>query len=137
MASIGFVDPHDGQTVESSNAPHFMQCFAPLINLAPHFLHHPAPLAVVSAGLGGARELGEKTSERMTTSPTVRILSWEISNSLDRSLSSRSVLNCSLSTDNSNDLISPVSVGIAFLTLPTSIPWESTTWSPVRASSLA
>src|SRR5438094_6289452 len=121
IASIGFVEPHAAQTVESSRVPHLMQCFAPLRSCAPHFRHHPDP-RVVSTGLGGARELGENTSVRITTSPTVAILSWGTSNSLERSRSSSIVLNCSLSTDNNSDLISPPSVGIAFLTLPTRIP---------------
>src|SRR5690348_5315676 len=71
FASIGFDAPQETQTVESNKAPHLMQCFAPLRICAPHFPHHPAPRAEVSAGLVGANELGENTSDKMTTSPTV------------------------------------------------------------------
>src|SRR5436309_4969149 len=98
-----------------------MQCFAPLRSCAPHFRHHPDP-RVVSTGLGGARELGENTSVRITTSPTVAILSWGTSNSLDRSRSSSIVFNCSLSTDKNSHLILSHLVGIVYLTLLTRIP---------------
>src|SRR5947209_16331926 len=132
--STGFIIRQVGQSVESKSEPYLMQCLAPWRSSAPHFPHKRTP-CIVSLGLAGARALGEKTSARITTSPTVAILSCETSNSLDRSLSSSSVLNCSLSTESSRDLISPESVGIAFRALPTIIPCESTTCSPVRVSS--
>src|SRR2546425_3303849 len=126
FASIGFIVRQVGQSVESKSNPHLMQCLAPWRSWAPHFPHHRAACSV-SLGLASERALGENTSARITTSPTVAILSCEISNSLDRSLSSSRVLNCSLSTESSRDLISPESVGTAFRTLPTRIPCESTT----------
>src|SRR5439155_18321811 len=135
FASTGFTVRQVGQSVESKSDPHLMQCLAPWRSGAPHFPQQRTP-CIVSPGLAGARALGEKTSARITTSPTVAILSCETSNSLDRSLSSSSVLNCSLSTESSRDLISPESFGIAFRTLPTNIPCESTTCSPLRVSSL-
>src|SRR5437899_4949719 len=136
FASIGFIVRQVGQSVDSRSEPHLMQCLAPWRSWAPHFPHNRAP-CIVSLGLAGARALGENTSERITTSPTVAISSCETSNSLDKSLSSSRVLNCSLSTESSRDLISPESVGMAFRTLPTSIPCESTTWRPLRDSSRA
>ncbi len=121
LASIGLAVPQVPQSVELSRVPHFMQCFAPASRGAPHFPHHFA-LDGSSIDLAGARALGENTSARITTSPTVAILSWPTSNSRANSLSSSKLLNCSLSTDKSKDLISPVSLGIAFRTLPTNTP---------------
>src|SRR5206468_11488266 len=72
-------------------------------------LEHLPMLGDSSGGLGGANALGENTSERITTSPTVAIFSCPSSNSRGKSLSSSRVLNCSLSTDRTNDLTSPVS----------------------------
>src|SRR5712692_4342681 len=121
LASVGFTVPHDTQEAEVNNAPHLMQCFAPAMSGALHLEHLPV-FGDSSAGLGGAKALGEKTSDKITTSPTVAIFSCPSSNSRGKSLSSNKVLNCSLSTDRTNDLISPVSFEMAFRTRPTIIP---------------
>src|SRR2546425_122687 len=121
LASVGFNVPHDTQDAEVSNAPHLMQCFAPAMSGALHLEHLPV-FGDSSGGLGGANALGENTSDRITTSPTVAIFSCPSSNSRGKSLSSNRVLNCSLSTDRTNDRTSPVSFEIAFRTRPTIIP---------------
>src|SRR5207249_892594 len=135
LASVGFRVPHEIQEAEVSKAPHLIQCFAPAMSGALHLEHLPM-LGDSSRGLGGANALGENTSERITTSPTVAIFSCPSSNSRGKSLSSSRVLNCSLSTDRTNDLTSPVSFEMALRTRPTIIPCESITWSPLRASIL-
>src|SRR3989442_182664 len=136
LASVGFNVPQDTQEAEVSSAPHFMQCLAPAMSGALHLEHLPV-FVVSSGGLGGASALGENTSDRITTSPTVAIFSCPSSNSRGKSRSSRRVLNCSLSTERTRDLTSPVSFEIALRTRPTIIPWESITCSPVIASILA
>lgn len=135
LASDGLGVPQDAQSTDLNVAPHLMQCFAPAIISAPHFSQAPA-IRCSGRDLGGANALGENTSDRITTSPIVAIFSWPISNSLGHSLSSRRLLNCSLSTKRRRDFRSPLSVGSAFRTLPIRIPWESTTCNPLRPSSL-
>src|SRR5438552_15274362 len=120
-ASVGFNVPHDTQEAEVSNAQHLMQCFAPAMSGALHLEHLPM-FGDSSGGLGGESALGENTSDRITTSPTVAIFSCPSSNSRGRSLSSSKVLNCSLSTDRTNDLTSPVSLEMALRTRPTIMP---------------
>src|SRR5437016_5313401 len=136
LASVGFSVPHDTHDAEVSSAPHLMQCFAPAMSGALHLEHLPM-FADSSGSLGGPNALGENTSDRITTSPTVAIFSCPSSNSRGKSLSSSRVLNCSLSMDRTNDLISPASFEMAFRTLPTIIPWESITCRPLRASIVA
>src|SRR6266581_4753214 len=82
LASVGFNVPHDTQEAEVSNAPHLMQCFAPAMSWALHLEHLPI-FGDSSGGLGGASALGENTSDRITTSPTVAIFSCPSSNSPD------------------------------------------------------
>src|SRR6267143_5189518 len=121
LASVGFNVPHDTQEAEVSSAPHLIQCFAPAMSGALH-LEHLSVLMDSSGGLGGANALGENTSDKITTSPTVAIFSCPNSNSRGKSLSSSKVLNCSLSTERTRDLTSPVSLEMAFRTRPTIIP---------------
>jgi len=121
LASVGFSVPHDTQEAEVRSAPHLIQCFAPAMSRALHLEHLPV-FEDSSGGLGGANALGENTSDSITTSPTVAIFSCPSSNSRGKSLSSSRVLNCSLSTDKTNDLTSPVSFEIALRTRPTIIP---------------
>src|SRR6266581_1725927 len=136
LASVGFNVPHDTHEAEVNKAPHLIQCFAPAMSGALHLEHLPM-FGDSSGGFAGASALGENTSDRITTSPTVAIFSCPSSNSRGRSLSSSRVLNCSLSTERTNDLTSPVSFEMALRTRPTIMPWESITWSPLRASILA
>src|SRR4029077_14646381 len=98
-----------------------MQCFAPAIRGALHLEHLPT-FEDSSGSFGGASALGENTSDRITTSPTVAIFSCPSSNSRGKSLSSRRVLNCSLSTERTKELTSLVSLEIALRTRPTIIP---------------
>ncbi len=135
LAPNGLVVPQEGQPLELRVEPHLIQCFAPTRTVSPHLSHFPG-MEEVSGCFVGARALGEKTSDRITTSPTVAILSCPTSNSRGKSLSSSRLLNCSLSTESSRDLMSPVPFGTAFRTRPTIIPWESITCKPVNASIL-
>src|SRR2546427_2282499 len=130
LASGGFEVPQDWQfkLVGTRLAPHLMQCFASARSIAPHLEQFfGLEDACTSGALGGARALGENTWDKMTTSPTVAMPSCRTSNSLGNSLFSSRFLNCSLSTDSTKDLISPVSLETALRTLPTIIPCESIT----------
>src|SRR6266702_1454794 len=103
LASVGFNVPHDTREAEVSNAPHLMQCFAPAMRGALHLEHLPM-FGDSSAGLGGASALGENTSDRITTSPTVEIVSFPRPNSRGRSLSPTNDLYYSYGDDRERHL---------------------------------
>src|SRR5207245_9231547 len=115
LALVSFRVPSDTQEAEVNNAPHLMQCFAPAMSGALHLEHLPIFGESSEGGLRGASALGENTSDRITTSPTVAIFSCPSSNSRGKSLSSRRDLNCSFSTDRTKDLTSAVSFEIALI----------------------
>jgi hypothetical protein len=134
LASTGFTVPQAGQLPSSTLTPQRIQCLAPDNTGSPHCAHVRGPAGSALCGLGGAKARGENTSERITTSPTAPILLCPSSTSRGSSRSSRIVLNCSLSTDMTSALMSPLSFGMAFRTRPKITPCESMTCNPDSAS---